>query len=169
MIIIQSYIDLITNSSTSVFQWANNVNEVKEIINSVLKSAGSDLKCDDLFDITIHYDINVGDAFDYYMNQAYSIIQKNPGKYLKLEQLLENLNNPAKLKELELEEEIYKYLVENCGVKTLDEYAEDYNNNSYDYLYSSYYSIEAKNPENKKYADVIHKINNLFEYDACYC
>lgn len=47
--IIQSYVDLITNSSTSVFTWATSPEAVKEIINAVLKSAGSDLTCDDLF------------------------------------------------------------------------------------------------------------------------
>ncbi|MGM9530641.1 hypothetical protein, partial [Intestinibacter sp.] len=68
MIIIQSYIDLITNSSTSVFQWANSVKGVKDIINAILKSAGSDLTCDDLFNITIHYCIDISDAMDYYFD-----------------------------------------------------------------------------------------------------
>lgn len=42
--IIQSYVDLITNSSTSVFTWASSPEAVKEIINAVLKSAGSDVE-----------------------------------------------------------------------------------------------------------------------------
>ena len=37
--IIQSYVDLITNSSTSVFTWATSPEAVKEIINAVLKSS----------------------------------------------------------------------------------------------------------------------------------
>lgn len=170
MIIIQSYIDLITNSSTSVFQWANNIDGVKEIINAVLKSAGSDLTCDDLFDITVHYNVDLGDALDYYHDLADGIIQENSDEHPVLKQLLEDYddcNNPTKLQELE--EEIYKYLVENCGAETLDEYAKNYNDDSNDYMYSSYYSIEAKNSENEKYANIIHKINYLFEYDASYC
>jgi hypothetical protein len=170
MIIIQSYIDLITNSSTSVFQWANNVNGVKKIINAILKSAGSDLTCNDLFNIAIHYDISIDNAIDYYFDLADKVMQENPDKHPVLKQLLEdydNCFNSAKL--VELEKEIYEYLIENCGAETLDEYAKSYNDDSDEDMYSSYYSIEAKNPENEKYANIIHKINNLFGYDACYC
>lgn len=170
MIIIQSYIDLITNSSTSVFQWANSVSGVKDIINAILKSAGSNLKCDDLFDITIHYNIDIGNTDEYYYNLAKEKVESTPGKYPELEQLLEKYDNCTEYKKVDgLENQIYDYLVKYCGAKTLDEYAEDYNNNSYDYQYSSYYSIEAKNPENKKYENILYKINDLFEYDACYC
>lgn len=170
MIIIQSYIDLITNSSTSVFQWANSVSGVKEIINAVLKSAGSDLTCDDLFDITVHYNVDLGDALDYYHDLADGIIQENSDEHPVLKQLLEDYddcNNPTKLQELE--EEIYKYLVENCGAETLDEYAREYNDNSEDWMYSSYYVFKAKDPKNKKYEEALCMINNLFDYDARYC
>lgn len=105
MIIIQSYIDLITNSSTSVFQCANNIEGVKDIINAVLKASGSNLTCDDLFNIELHYDI----------------------------------------------------------------YAEEYNINSDEFKYSSYYIIKAKNPENEKYEKILYNLNNLFDYDAMYC
>ena len=71
MIIIQSYIDLITNSSTSVFQWAYNIEGVKDIINAVLKASGSNLSCDDLFKIYSHYNINIYDAKKFYYDLAF--------------------------------------------------------------------------------------------------
>ncbi|MGM9532748.1 hypothetical protein, partial [Intestinibacter sp.] len=111
----------------------------------------------------------ISDAMDYYFDLANKVIQEDSNKHKELEILLKKHDNCLCEQCTEIEEEIYKYLVENCGVETLDEYAESYNDDSDDYMYSSYYSIEAKNPENEKYADIIHKINNLFEYDARYC
>lgn len=170
MIIIQSYIDLITNSSTSVFQYANNIEGVKDIINAVLKSAGSDLTCDDLFNIAVHYDLDVFEALNYYCDLADKVMQENPDKHPVLKQLLEDYddcNNRAKLKELE--EEIYEYLVENCGAKTLDEYAAEYNINSDEFKYSLLYRIKAKDPKNEKYSNIINSLNYLFDYDVMYC
>ena len=83
MIVVQSYIDLITNSSTSVFQWASNVEGVKDIINAVLEASGSNLTCDDLFDINIYYNIDLIDVEDFYYNLA-----------------CEKMENDSKLKDL---------------------------------------------------------------------
>ena len=131
MIIIQSYIDLITNSSTSVFQYANNIEGVKDIINAVLKASGSNLTCDDLFNI--EYDI-IG--------------------YHKDSTILER---------------IYEYLVKNYNVKTLDEYAAEYNINNNKFKYSLLYRIKAKDPKNEKYSNIINSLNYLFDYDVMYC
>lgn len=50
---IQSFSDIITNSSSEVYICLsyNGVEIFKEIINSILKIAGSDKECDDYFDI----------------------------------------------------------------------------------------------------------------------
>ena len=74
--IIQSYVDLITNSSTSVFTWATSPEAVKEIINAVLKSAGSDLTCDDLFTIKVEYNLEVGDTDGWYVDEAKEEIEE---------------------------------------------------------------------------------------------
>ena len=84
MIIIQSYIDLITNSSTSVFQWAYNIEGVKDIINAVLKASGSNLSCDDLFNIESHYNIEIYDAEKFYHDLACEKMENDP----KLEDLV---------------------------------------------------------------------------------
>lgn len=164
MIIIQSYIDLITNSSTSVFQWADNIKGVKDIINAVLKASGSNLTCDDLFNIESHYDIDISDAADFYRDLACEKMENDP----KLEDLVNEYNTGCS-KDSKILERIYEYLVKNYNVKTLDEYAKECNDDSQDWMYSSYYIIKAKNPKNEKYERILYNLNNLFDYDARYC
>ena len=79
---IQSYIDLITNSSTSVFTWADNTEGVKEIINAILKASGSDLTCDDMFDISISYDLCLSDTDGYYIESAEKILKDTKDEHL---------------------------------------------------------------------------------------
>lgn len=162
MIIIQSYIDLITNSSTSVFQCANNIEGVKDIINAVLEASGSNLTCDDLFNIELHYDINVRSAEDFYHELACEKMENDS----KLEDLVNKYDNTG---DAQILEKIYKYLVDNYNVKTLDDYAEEYNINSDEFKYSSSYRIKAKDPKNEKYSNIINSLNYLFEYDVMYC
>ena len=81
-----------------------------------------------------------------------------------------NEEDISKIKnKIKILEKIYEYLIKNYNAKTLDEYAEEYNENSDDWRYSSSYVIKAKNPKNKKYEEALCMINNLFDYDACYC
>ena len=162
MIIIQSYIDLITNSSTSVFQCANNIEGVKDIINAVLKASGSNLTCDDLFNIELHYDIDISGAADFYYDLACEKMENDS----KLEDLVNKYDTTG---DVEILEKIYKYLVDNYNVKTLDDYAEEYNINSDEFKYSSSYRIKAKDPKNEKYSNIINSLNYLFEYDVMYC
>ena len=162
MIIIQSYIDLITNSSTSVFQCANNIEGVKDIINAVLEVSGSNLTCDDLFNIELHYDIDIRDAEDFYHELACEKMENDS----KLEDLVNKYDTTG---DAQILEKIYKYLVDNYNVKTLDEYAAEYNIDSDEFKYSSSYRIKAKDPKNEKYSNIINSLNYLFEYDVMYC
>ena len=122
MIIIQSYIDLITNSSTSVFQYANNIEGVKDIINAVLEASGSNLTCDDLFNIESHYNIGIDEAEDFYYNLACEKIENDR----KLKDLVNEYNRGYR-EDIKILKRIYEYLVKNYNVKTLDEYAAEYN------------------------------------------
>ena len=162
MIIIQSYIDLITNSSTSVFQCANNIEGVKDIINAVLEVSGSNLTCDDLFNIELHYDIDIRDAEDFYHELACEKMENDS----KLEDLVNKYDTTG---DVQILEKIYEYLVKNYNVKTLDDYAEEYNIDSDEFKYSSSYRIKAKDPKNEKYSNIINSLNYLFEYDVMYC
>ena len=162
MIIIQSYIDLITNSSTSVFQYANNIEGVKDIINTVLKASGSNLTCDDLFNIELHYNIDIRDAEDFYHELACEKVENDS----KLEDLVNKYDTTG---DVQILEKIYEYLVKNYNVKTLDEYAAEYNIDSDEFKYSSLYRIKAKDPKNEKYSNIINSLNYLFDYDVMYC
>ena len=162
MIIIQSYIDLITNSSTSVFQWAYNIEGVKDIINAVLEASGSNLTCDDLFNIELHYNIDIRDAEDFYHELACEKMENDS----KLEDLVNKYDTTG---DVQILEKIYEYLVKNYNVKTLDEYAAEYNIDSDEFKYSSLYRIKAKDPKNEKYSNIINSLNYLFDYDVMYC
>ena len=162
MIIIQSYIDLITNSSTSVFQYANNIEGVKDIINAVLETSGSDLTCDDLFNIELHYNIDIRDAEDFYHELACEKMENDS----KLEDLVNKYDTTG---DVQILEKIYEYLVKNYNVKTLDEYASEYNIDSDEFKYNSLYRIKAKDPKNEKYSNIINSLNYLFDYDVIYC
>ena len=162
MIIIQSYIDLITNSSTSVFQYANNIEGVKDIINAVLEASGSNLTCDDLFNIELHYNIDIRDAEDFYHELACEKMENDS----KLEDLVNKYDTTG---DVQILEKIYKYLVDNYNVKTLDDYAAEYNIDSDEFKYNSLYRIKAKDPKNEKYSNIINSLNYLFDYDVIYC
>jgi hypothetical protein len=51
----QSIIDIITNSSTEIYTFPSNSAQelIEKIVNSVLKTSGSTLKCKDIFDINL--------------------------------------------------------------------------------------------------------------------
>lgn len=71
---IQSLVDVITNSSTSIYQIASrsSINYIKTIINGILIAVGSDKKADDLFDFDIRYDENIYFAYkDFLYDSGY--------------------------------------------------------------------------------------------------
>ena len=72
-----SVVDIITNSSTMIYTQAtpSAIKVIKEIINTILKDAGSDKTVDDLYDVEISEP-----KWD--MNYAWVIIQENPESFL---------------------------------------------------------------------------------------
>jgi hypothetical protein len=58
-ILLHSFVDIITNSSTEVYTTCHekSVDMVKELINSVLKSADSEKTVDDLLEIRVYQDV----------------------------------------------------------------------------------------------------------------
>lgn len=48
---IQSISDVITNSSSEVYLYANNSSYVRDLIDEILKLANSDYTCDELFQV----------------------------------------------------------------------------------------------------------------------
>lgn len=170
---IQSFIDVITNSSTSVFTWADNIDGVKKIINGVLKAANSDYICDDLFDITTEWEDNAfSDYRDYQIDEAGEHIDEFP----ELKELLisrqEEYSKPHNWDNIDkIEDKIVSIVSKNrekWNILSLDEWVED-NNEYCEYKYNSNYVITPKDPSNKEAAEMIESINRLFSYDACYC
>lgn len=53
--VIIGFSDIITNSSSEVYcvYSEEGINRIKELVNSILEVAGSDKKCDDLFEISL--------------------------------------------------------------------------------------------------------------------
>ena len=158
---IQSYVDLITNSSTSIFTWATNPKAIEDIINAILKTVKSKLTCKDLFTIEVEYDTDIYEFWDDYIE----IAQKEANNHPELKALLVNTDSR------EAKELIYSYLIKNNLAKDLNAMAEKFNEDAL-YKdrcpYSSHYVIKSKNPKNKEFALVLNKINDLFNYDAMY-
>ena len=53
---LHSYVDLITNSSSTIYVYDPDTNLIKNIINAILKVGGSTKTCDDLFNIIVSID-----------------------------------------------------------------------------------------------------------------
>ena len=75
---IQSISDLITNSSSECYMYLSydGISTFIDIINTVLKLAGSDKTCDDLFEIREGYEDIVVTAIDPENTQAAEILNK---------------------------------------------------------------------------------------------
>lgn len=141
---IQSYVDLITNSSTTVFQTAGNVEAIKLFIDNILKAGKSKYTCDDLFEIKIKYDI--WDAYDYYVKIAKECKDEFSESFL------------SSIDEEKLHK-IYDTLVNSGRAVDLESYAEGES-------YPSKYEFISKNAEiDIKNLDLI---NYIFKYDVVY-
>lgn len=172
--IIQSYVDVITNSSTSVFTWATDIAGVKKVIDGVLKAVGSTLTATDLFDINIEYVIDLSETGSFYFNKLDELIQDGHSELEEFAcerlEILSQPNSASNWREYnELEKRVYDVLTTKYGVMTLNEYAEHHNDGSSEWKYSSQYTFTAKDPNNEMAANCLESINHLFNYDACYC
>lgn len=80
-----SLINVITNSSTEIFQTVsgNGVSNLYEILNEVLKSVGSDQKAEDIFEIGVEEDIDI-DSYCDYADDDEAFNEKYP-EYARLE------------------------------------------------------------------------------------
>lgn len=158
---ISSITDVITNSSTEVFQRydESSFDVLKELINNVLKLSNSNLTFDDLFEIRL--DIELDDIIDEY------------GEYL------ERLNNGEKAVRFRDADYQEKYeMLENEDYDTILQIAREYDEARYSDGYPAIngYTVSLKSDiaiENKelakKIAEQLSNMDNLFECYACYC
>lgn len=173
---IQSFIDVITNSSTSVFTWADNIEGVKRVINGALKAAGSELTCDDLFDITTEWEENaLSDYREYQIDEAKEYIDESSELKELFTSWKEEYNKPYIQRNWDIINKVEDKIAdiasknkEEWNIKSLDEWVES-NNEYREYKYSSSYVITPKDPGNEEAAKMVEAINGLFNYDASYC
>ena len=163
---IQSFSDIITNSSTEIFQFANNIEDVKELITSILKASDSKLNCDDLFTVESHYDIDIIELEDEYF--SFADLYKDDPKVVELVKATEGKDRYSYEYEQSLFN-LYNYLKVTYNVADIDELAETQIKEEKSFS-NCLYKIIAKDPNNKDLAIKIGNIlNNLFDYESYYC
>ena len=166
LVAIQSISDIITNSSSEIFQFANNKKGVKELITLILKVSSSDLTCDDLFIVESHYDIDITELEDEYF--SFAKLYKDDPKVVELTKATEGKDRYSYEYEQALFN-LYNYLRATYNITDINELAatqiEEEKNFS-----NCLYKIIAKDPNNKDLAIKIGDIlNNLFDYESYYC
>ena len=166
LVALQSISDVITNSSSEIFQFANNKKGVKELITLVLKAANSNLTCEDLFTVESYYDIDIIELEDEYF--SFADLYKGDPKVVELVKATEGKDRYS----YEYEDallNLYNYLVSVYHVADMDELAAAQIEE--ERIFSNcLYEIIAKDPNNKDLAIKIGNIlNNLFDYESYYC
>ena len=166
LVAIQSISDVITNSSSEIFQFANNKKGVKELITLILKASSSDLTCDDLFIVESHYDIDITELEDKYF--SFADLYKDDPKVVELVKATEGKDRYSYEYEQSLFN-LYNYLKVTYNVADIDELAETQIKEEKNFS-NCLYKIIAKDPNNKDLATKIsHILNNLFDYESYYC
>ena len=166
LVAIQSISDIITNSSSEIFQFANNKKGVKELITLILKASSSDLTCDDLFIVESHYDIDIIELEDEYF--SFADLYKDDPKVVELVKATEGKDRYSYEYEQSLFN-LYNYLKVTYNVADIDELAETQIKEEKNFS-NCLYKIIAKDPNNKDLATKIsHILNNLFDYESYYC
>ena len=166
LVAIQSISDIITNSSSEIFQFANNEEDAEELITLILKAANSDLTCEDLFTVESHYDIDIIELEDEYF--SFADLYKDDPKVVELVKATEGKDRYSyEYKDALLN--LYNYLVSVYHVSDMDELAAAQIEE--ERIFSNcLYEIIAKDPNNKDLATKIsHILNNLFDYESYYC
>lgn len=157
-IYIQSQIDLITNSSTEVFQIADNrsIEDLKEVINAILEIGGSSSKCDDLFDIKLSFDKK-----DYFLGDFVEESNLIPEE---LKKSFYDWRNPN-------HNEIKNRILIQYS-KELEEYTMDRIQGCLDSDEGSFPNVTIEvtpKSQAKEYSNILDKINYLFTNRALYC
>ena len=172
---LQSFIDLITNSSTEVFSTVdtNSVEGLYKMLDAVLKVGGSNLKAKDILEIRVEFDESGIDSYSDYIFDLINadkeyLESSNYIKYLNLRDLYHNTKDNSYDDDFwEHKEFMVKDYSKKDGVKSFDEYCKDYNNDSNEWIIESHIVMKFKDPFiDSKILDII---NNLFNHEAHYC
>lgn len=144
MLIINSITDVITNSSTSVFvvHKESDIDSIKELVNAVLSINGN-YTFDDLFEISLELDQYTIERYLDDLSEEFGDL-KNDNDWDKI------LGSYSKEKLSKLTDELWE-LIDN------DYY---WKGSPYEYI-----KVIAKNSEHKHVADLISRIDTIFDID----
>lgn len=144
MLIINSITDVITNSSTSVFvvHKESDIDSIKELVNAVLSITGN-YTFDDLFEISLELDQYTIERYLDDLSEEFDDL-KNDNNWDKI------LGSYSKEKLSKLTDELWE-LIDN------DYY---WKGSPYEYI-----KVIAKNSEHKHVADLISRIDTIFDID----
>lgn len=181
---IHSFVDVITNSSTSVYQIADSssVRYVADIINTVLSLGESNKTCDDLFKVELDFSQGMESYMDMAWDTLSEWIRQHPEdertplikamfeEYIALSDIAWSKRTDAiKARLSSVEEEIWKLVTpEEVMGKSLEDYVWNENDDSYEYWISVYLKITPRDTKDEKTVEILNKINNLFSYEASY-
>lgn len=161
---IQSLNDVITNSSTEIYQEATEytVKAVKEIINVILKIGGSDKSCDDLFTVSIEHEDMLEEYFENLYDYGFSEEQKG---------IFDEIRNRRDeqgglISNSETYNELVKVGLVGTVLPTIEEFVETYDC-EWNYPRTAV-SIAPKGKANPKDIRTLNQINDLFNIEAIY-
>ncbi len=145
MILINSITDVITNSSTSVFvvHKESDIDSIKELVNAVLSINGN-YTFDDLFEISLELDPYTIERYLDDLSEEFDDL-KNDIDWDKI------LGSYSKEKLSKLTDELWKLIDDDWYWK----------GSPYEYI-----KVIAKNSEHKHVADLISRIDNIFDIDC---
>lgn len=165
---LQSFNDIVTNSSMEVYQEASDytVATIKEIIDTILKIAQSDKKCDDLFTITIDY----GEMYEEYFNRYIEYLDD----YIKDQSLIAKVDKICEESGSVSYGDVYNIfvregLVGENKLTSFEEFLDSYDSyNVWCNYFNSYVVITPKSECSKEDITILNKINDLFTLNAHY-
>ena len=140
---IQSLVDVITNSSTSIYQIASksSIDYMKTVINGILIAVGSDKKADDLFNFRIKEGSDyLGEYKDYLYEQG----------YISEDIFLSDITDPDELFDCSIKKYSYK------------DYLQDHN------IYTDSYITVTTKDDNKEADKLLGKIYSIYSHEAFY-
>lgn len=170
MLKIVSFVDVITNSSTSIYtRFIGSIDRIHEMFNTIIELGGGNVKSQDVFDIYEEFSWNYTEI----------IVDRLAGDiYDKLEESQDSVNSSNIYKEVNekfasvryiTEEEIYPIVEYFC--EKYDLYFDDIIDMSDRYI-DSHLRIKVKldidEKTKLKAESILNIINNLFESDAVY-
>lgn len=162
---LQSFIDLITNSSTEVFSTVSSgsIEGLYKLFDTILLAGGSNLKSKDIMDISIEYSDSGKDEFYDYIIDL--INEKEDKLSAEFNKELDSLTRYSYEYYSLIEKTVENYSKEKSILYS--DWCKNYNESGHDYVMESYIKINLKDDSINK--ESLNIINNLFNYEAYYC